>query len=85
MIALQRKKKGKGTAAVVANADEAEAGEQLNERAITVIARISNKLTGRDFNPDEELKTVQQVDQLIRQATNQENLAQSYVGWCPFW
>lgn len=82
---MQRKKKGKGGVAAVANADEAEAGEQLNERAITVIARISNKLTGRDFNPEEELKTVQQVDQLIRQATNQENLAQSYVGWCPFW
>jgi FKBP12-rapamycin complex-associated protein len=84
---LKRKsKKGKGGGtAVVANADEAEAGEQLNERAITVIARISNKLTGRDFNPEEELKTVQQVELLIRQATNQENLAQSYVGWCPFW
>jgi FKBP12-rapamycin complex-associated protein len=79
-------KAAKGGAVGAANADEAEGtGEQLNERAITVIARISNKLTGRDYNPDEELKTNTQVDFLIRQAMSQENLAQAYVGWCAFW
>lgn len=68
------------------NADDAEGtGEQLNERAITVISRISNKLTGRDFNAEEELKVNTQVDLLIKQATNQEHLAQCYIGYCATW
>ena len=77
---------GQGSAANTNNiGDEAEGtGEQLNERAITVIARISNKLTGRDFT-EEELKVNVQVDMLIKQATNLEHLAQAYIGYCAFW
>ena len=26
-----------------------------------------------------------QVEQLIKDATNHENLCQHYTGWCPFW
>jgi len=33
----------------------------------------------------EPLPVNDQVDRLIRQATNVENLCQCYVGWCPFW
>ncbi len=39
----------------------------------------------RDFSEGEELKVTVQVDQLVKQATSQENLAVSYVGWCAFW
>ena len=55
----------------------------LNERAVRVIDRVDNKLTGREFG--EELSVSQQVHSLIEQATSNQNLCQSYVGWCPFW
>eukprot|EP01137_Pigoraptor_chileana_P037293 Opistho-2@34170 len=59
--------------------------EVLNERAVTVIARVQAKLTGRDFAPNETLDVPTQVQRLIRQATSHENLCQCYIGWCPFW
>lgn len=66
-----------------------DANEVLNERAVIVMARMSNKLTGRDFPIGVDLEpglTVKsQVQKLIAQATSHENLCQSYVGWCPFW
>ena len=31
------------------------------------------------------LSTQDQVERLIEQATSLENLAQAYIGWCPFW
>ena len=64
--------------------DEIES-EELNEIAQIVLDRIVDKLSGTDFNPDDELDPQTQVDKLIRQATSCENLAQSYLGWCPFW
>jgi serine/threonine-protein kinase mTOR len=27
----------------------------------------------------------EQVEKLIKQATNTENLCQHYIGWCSFW
>ena len=65
--------------------DEQEAKEVQNARAIQVLARIKEKLTGRDFKPGEELRVEMQVDKLIREATNLENLCQHYIGWCSFW
>ncbi|KAF9387898.1 phosphatidylinositol kinase- protein kinase tor1 [Podila verticillata] len=59
--------------------------EQLNQRAVTVLNRITNKLTGRDFNPDQTLDVHSQVEKLIRQATSTENLCQCWVGYCAFW
>ena len=59
--------------------------EALNKKALSVINRVRDKLTGRDFNPDEKLAVPQQVDLLIKQATSRENLCQCYIGWCPFW
>jgi len=65
---------------------EGEVGmpEALNERALSVINRVSKKLTGRDFG-NETLDVPSQVQRLIDQATSHENLCQCYIGWCPFW
>lgn len=59
----------------------------LNKRALAIVNRVRDKLTGRDFpHIDEASVSVQkQVDLLIQQATSNENLCQCYVGWCPFW
>lgn len=59
--------------------------EAINKKALSVINRVRDKLTGRDFNPNEKLAVPQQVDLLIKQATSKENLCQCYIGWCPFW
>ncbi|KAL8826647.1 MAG: hypothetical protein Q9170_007322 [Blastenia crenularia] len=59
--------------------------EVQNARAIQVLARVKEKLTGRDFKPSEELNVEDQVQKLIRQATSVENLCQHYIGWCSFW
>ncbi|BFZ53909.1 phosphatidylinositol kinase-related protein kinase tor1 [Savitreella phatthalungensis] len=59
--------------------------EVLNQRAVNVLNRVSNKLTGRDFRPDQELDVKMQVERLIQQATSLENLCQCYIGWCSFW
>jgi len=58
--------------------------EVLNRKALQVIKRVSNKLTGRDFGVD-PLDIPEQVQKLILQATSHENLCQCYIGWCPFW
>jgi FKBP12-rapamycin complex-associated protein len=57
----------------------------LNQRALFVINRVSNKLSGRDFNNEQPLSVTEQVTKLIAQATSKDNLCQCYIGWCPFW
>lgn len=57
----------------------------LNKKALTVLDRIGKKLQGRDFNDQESLSVIEQVNKLIMQAISHENIAQSYLGWCPFW
>jgi FKBP12-rapamycin complex-associated protein len=59
--------------------------EMQNERAIEVLDRVAQKLTGRDFKPEEELDVISQVNKLIMEATKLENLCQHYIGWCSFW
>ena len=59
--------------------------EVQNARAVQVLARVKEKLTGRDFKPDRELNVEEQVSKLIAQATSVENLCQHYIGWCSFW
>jgi FKBP12-rapamycin complex-associated protein len=59
--------------------------EILNSKALDVILRVSNKLTGRDFRANYTLTVEAQVQRLIQQATAIENLCQCYIGWCPFW
>ncbi|KAI1177064.1 TOR kinase [Nemania sp. FL0916] len=64
---------------------DGEMAEIQNARAIEVLDRVNQKLTGRDFKPTEELEVVQQVNKLIIEATKLENLCQHYIGWCSFW
>ena len=64
--------------------DEIESDE-LNRIAKIVLERIEHKLSGTDFNPDIIFDVKRQVERLINEAVSYENLAQSYLGWCPFW
>lgn len=59
--------------------------EAINKKALAVVNRVRDKLTGRDFDSAVTSEVPQQVDLLIQQATSHENLCQSYIGWCPFW
>ncbi|XP_037955980.1 serine/threonine-protein kinase Tor [Teleopsis dalmanni] len=56
-----------------------------NTKASKVIKRVKRKLTGTDFQTQNSITVQKQVDLLIQQATNNENLCQCYIGWCPFW
>ncbi|KAH9885310.1 FAT-domain-containing protein [Xylariomycetidae sp. FL2044] len=73
---------GSGLTGVAEVGDNAE---MQNARAVEVLDRVNQKLTGRDFKPTEELEVVQQVNKLIMEATKLENLCQHYIGWCSFW
>lgn len=68
-----------------AKGPEAEMTEQLNKKAVEVLERVVQKLTGNDFSDANELSVPEQVDRLIKEARSVKNLAQSYIGWCPFW
>ena len=62
----------------------------LNERAVAVMQRMIDKLSGRDFAHEAgaagDVDSVAvQVQRLIEAATLPENLSASYIGWCPFW
>ena len=59
--------------------------EIQNARALEVLDRVQQKLTGRDFKSNEELDVINQVNKLIVEATKLENLCQHYIGWCSFW
>lgn len=59
--------------------------EVTNKKARVIVDRVKQKLTGNDFNTQDEITVQRQVDLLIQQATNNENLCQCYIGWCPFW
>lgn len=59
--------------------------EVTNKKARLIVDRVKQKLTGNDFNTQDEISVQRQVDLLIQQATNNENLCQCYIGWCPFW
>jgi FKBP12-rapamycin complex-associated protein len=68
-----------------AGGPEVDVQETQNERAMQVLNRVKEKLTGRDFKLDEELTYILQVDKLLIEATKLENLCQHYIGWCSFW
>lgn len=55
----------------------------LTKKTSSVIERISNKLTGKDFGEQDDVPT--QVERLIEQATSSINLSQCFSGWCAFW
>jgi serine/threonine-protein kinase mTOR len=58
--------------------------ETLNEKALKVIRRVQDKLSGTDLT-DDTLDVPDQVQRLIVQATSSENLCQLFIGWCAFW
>jgi FKBP12-rapamycin complex-associated protein len=62
-----------------------EAREAQNAKAVQVLARVKEKLTGRDFKANHELNVSDQVDKLLAQATSVENICQHWIGWCSFW
>ena len=62
-----------------------EEGEARNQRALEVVRRIQNKLSGRDFNPNLTLSVPDQVERLVQDATCVENLCVAFIGWCAFW
>ena len=53
--------------------------------ASAVLDRIDDKLHGRDFDKNQELSVENQVDKLIKDATNDENLSCMFYGWGPWW
>ncbi len=55
--------------------------EALNKKAVDVVTRVREKLTGKDFQNEEPLEVKEQVDLLIQQATCHEHLCQCYIGW----
>lgn len=63
----------------------AQEAESQNARAVEVLDRVAQKLTGRDFKTFEDLDVISQVNKLIMEATKLENLCQHYIGWCSFW
>ena len=67
------------------NAVRGEEGEARNQRALEVVRRIQNKLSGRDFNPNLTLAVPDQVERLVQDATCVENLCVAFIGWCAFW
>jgi phosphatidylinositol kinase/protein kinase (PI-3 family) len=68
-------------------------GDAVSEKAVTVIRRVVDKLTGLDFTHSVAVNTSaalaldvpNQVDRLISEAMANENLCRSFIGWCPFW
>jgi FKBP12-rapamycin complex-associated protein len=75
----------KRTRMVSSDEDQEGDTEILNVRAVEVIHRVRDKLTGKDFLGEDALDVIKQVNRLILQASSWENLSQCYVGWCPFW
>lgn len=67
------------------HAEPEEHKEIQNARALQVLARVKEKLTGRDFKREQELDVPFQVEKLLTQATNLEGLCVHYGGWCAFW
>lgn len=76
---------GGGAGTSGAAGDDAQPPETMNSKALVVVNRVRDKLTGKDFDPNGPLDVMSQIDLLVKQATSNENLCQCYIGWCPFW
>uniref|UniRef100_H2MY57 FATC domain-containing protein n=1 Tax=Oryzias latipes TaxID=8090 RepID=H2MY57_ORYLA len=55
--------------------------QERNSYAVGVWKRVKAKLEGRDVDPNRRLSVAEQVDFVIKEATNMDNLAQLYEGW----
>ncbi|OCT64106.1 hypothetical protein XELAEV_18045208mg [Xenopus laevis] len=58
-----------------------KAVQERNSYAVSVWKRVKAKLEGRDVDPNRRMSVAEQVDFVIKEATNLENLAQLYEGW----
>ncbi|XP_073014956.1 uncharacterized protein [Primulina eburnea] len=55
-----------------------------NAYAMSVLRRVEMKLDGRDITETRDITVAEQVDFLLRQATNIDNLCNMYEGWTPW-
>ncbi|XP_013880332.1 serine/threonine-protein kinase SMG1 isoform X3 [Austrofundulus limnaeus] len=55
--------------------------QERNSYAVSVWKRVKAKLEGRDVDPNRRMSVTEQVDVVIKEATNMDNLAQLYEGW----
>uniref|UniRef100_A0A674H9S7 non-specific serine/threonine protein kinase n=1 Tax=Taeniopygia guttata TaxID=59729 RepID=A0A674H9S7_TAEGU len=58
-----------------------KAVQERNSYAVSVWKRVKAKLEGRDVDPNRRMSVAEQVDFVIKEATNLDNLAQLYEGW----
>lgn len=85
---MERSMRQREVMSLLDGADAATHEGALNEKALKVIRRVQDKLTGTDFpdlDDEEALDVAYQVQRLIVQATSNENLCQLFIGWCAFW
>jgi phosphatidylinositol kinase/protein kinase (PI-3 family) len=82
---MERSMRQRELLSLLEGTDGAAHEEALNEKALKVIRRVQDKLTGTDFGNTEPTDVTDQVQRLIIQATSSENLCQLFVGWCAFW
>jgi phosphatidylinositol kinase/protein kinase (PI-3 family) len=82
---MERSMRQRELFSLLEGAEGAAHEEALNEKALKVIRRVQDKLTGTDFGNSEPTDVADQVQRLIVQATSSENLCQLFVGWCAFW
>ncbi|KAM6957377.1 serine/threonine-protein kinase SMG1 [Aplochiton taeniatus] len=55
--------------------------QERNSYAVSVWKRVKAKLEGRDVDPNRRMSVTEQVDCVIKEATNMDNLSQLYEGW----
>ncbi|XP_063286393.1 serine/threonine-protein kinase SMG1 isoform X2 [Pelobates fuscus] len=58
-----------------------KAVQERNSYAVSVWKRVKAKLEGRDVDANRRMSVAEQVDFVIKEATNLDNLAQLYEGW----
>ncbi|XP_078521376.1 serine/threonine-protein kinase SMG1 [Lissotriton helveticus] len=58
-----------------------KAVQERNSYAVSVWKRVKAKLEGRDVDANRRMSVAEQVDYVIKEATNLDNLAQLYEGW----
>lgn len=68
---------------LLAGAKDSAHEDALNNKALALLRRVEDKLSGTDFG--EPLEVADQVQRLLTQATSCENLCQLFIGWCAFW
>jgi len=59
--------------------------QKSNGTVENIISRISDKINGKNFNSDSWFTPEEQVDILIKSATDLYNLSHLYHGWNPLW